>query len=104
MPETRTYADRREYLIKAVSRRRKQLRIQAVKYKGDECSFCGYKRCLAALDFHHIDATQKEFGISLDGITRSWERVKKNSINVFSFAQIVTGKYMQAYCSPQQQC
>jgi transcription elongation factor Elf1 len=77
MAEKRTYADRRQYLIMAVSRRRKRLREQAVKYKGGECIFCGYSRCQAVLDFHHLDPTQKEFGISMDGITRSWERVSK---------------------------
>ena len=29
------------------------------------------------MDFHHLDAKTKEFGISLDGITRSWDRVLK---------------------------
>lgn len=77
MPIKRTYADRREYLIMAVARRRKQLRDRAVKYKGGKCILCGYNRCQAALDFHHVDPTQKEFGISMDGITRSWERVLK---------------------------
>ena len=38
---------------------------------------CGYDRCQWALDFHHLDPSQKEFGISMDGITRSWERVQK---------------------------
>jgi DNA replicative helicase MCM subunit Mcm2 (Cdc46/Mcm family) len=77
MPKKRTYADRREYLIMAVARRRKILRERAVQYKGGKCIHCGYFRCQAALDFHHIDPTQKEFGISMDGITRSWERVQK---------------------------
>lgn len=77
MPKVRTYADRREYLIMAVARRRKRLRTKAVEYKGGKCINCGYNRCQAALDFHHLDATQKEFGISMDGITRAWERVQK---------------------------
>ena len=77
MPKKRTYADRREYLVMAVARRRKILRGRAVQYKGGKCISCGYYRCQAALDFHHVDTTQKEFGISMDGITRSWERVQK---------------------------
>lgn len=76
MAYKRTYADRREYLIMAVARRRKRLRQQAIEYKGGKCITCGYTRCQAALDFHHLDPTQKEFGISLDGITRSWTRVQ----------------------------
>ena len=77
MPKKRTYADRREYLIMAVARRRKKLREKAVEYKGGKCIFCAYNRCQAALDFHHLDPKQKEFGVSLDGITRSWERIIK---------------------------
>lgn len=77
MPEKRTYTDRREYLIMAVARRRRKLREKAVSYKGGKCIFCGYCRCQAALDFHHVNASEKEFGISMDGITRSWERVQK---------------------------
>ncbi len=77
MPTKRTYADRREYLIMAVARRRKQLREQSVEYKGGKCAFCDYNRCQNALDFHHLDAKAKEFGISRDGITRSWEKTKK---------------------------
>ncbi len=76
MARKRVYADRREYLIMAVARRRKTLRLRAVIYKGGKCIFCGYNRCMAALDFHHLDPTQKEFGISMDGITRSWIRVQ----------------------------
>ena len=74
MADKRTYADRREYLIKAVAKRRKTLRERAIKYKGDKCMLCGYDRCQAALDFHHFDEKKKDFGISKDGLTRSWER------------------------------
>lgn len=77
MPDKRTYADRREYLILAVARRRKRLREKAILDRGGKCITCGYDRCQAALDFHHIDPTQKEFGISKDGITRSWEKIQK---------------------------
>lgn len=32
----------------------------AVDYKGGSCSICGYNKSLAALDFHHIDPSQKD--------------------------------------------
>lgn len=76
MTRKRVYADRREYLIMAVARRRRMLRLRAIQYKGGKCSNCGYNRCIAALDFYHLDPTQKEFGISMDGITRSWIRIQ----------------------------
>jgi predicted HNH restriction endonuclease len=31
-----------------------------VEYKGGKCEICGYNKCLAALDFHHLDPSQKE--------------------------------------------
>lgn len=59
----------------AVSKRRKELVIKAVHYKGGKCSICSYNKCITALEFHHIDPTTKLFGIS-DGCTRSWEVIK----------------------------
>lgn len=73
----RTYADRREYLIKAVAKRRKKIRQMAIDYLGGKCLMCGYDKCSAALDFHHIDESTKSFGLSQDGMTRSWKRTKK---------------------------
>lgn len=77
MKDKRTYADRAEYIKQAVSRRRKKLRDMAIEYKGGKCTLCGYKRCMNALELHHEDASRKEFGVSQEGLTRSWERVKK---------------------------
>ncbi len=77
MPDTRTYADRREYMREAVKKRRKRLRQMARAYLGDKCMICGYDRCPGALDFHHRDPKQKEFGLSDRGLTRSWEKTKK---------------------------
>ena len=76
MKETRKYADRREYMIKAVSKRRRKLREMAVQYGGGKCALCGYDRCSDALEFHHNDSSKKDFAISQDGLTCSWERTK----------------------------
>lgn len=35
-----------------------------VGLKGGKCRLCGYDKCIAALEFHHTDPTQKEFQIS----------------------------------------
>jgi hypothetical protein len=74
--ETRTYADRREYMIQAVTKRRRKVKQMAVDYKGGKCERCGYNRCVDALDFHHIDPSQKDFSLGSKGHSRSWERVK----------------------------
>lgn len=75
MPEKRTYADRAEYLKKAVSLRRKKLRKMARDYKGGKCMLCGYSKCQDALDFHHKDPSKKDFGLSVKGLTRSWDKI-----------------------------
>ncbi|MBI4992759.1 MAG: hypothetical protein HZC26_01300 [Candidatus Magasanikbacteria bacterium] len=75
--EKRKYRDRALYLIKAVNKRRKKLRQMAIEHKGGKCILCGYKKCAQAFDFHHLNAAQKDFGISMNGLTRSWLRVGK---------------------------
>lgn len=76
MPDNRRYADRAEYLKAAVARRRKIIRKKLIDYKGGQCLRCGYKRCFDALELHHRDSQQKDFGLSSHGLTRSWEKVK----------------------------
>ncbi len=74
--DKRTYADRRDYLIKAVSNRRRILKQRSIEYKGGKCQICGYKRFQGALDLHHIDPKTKEFGISYKGYSRSWVKIQ----------------------------
>ena len=76
MAEKRTYQQRREYLIKAVQKRREKVRLMAIEYKGGRCQVCRYDRCAEALEFHHLDPTKKDFGISSKGYARSWEKVR----------------------------
>lgn len=44
--------------------RKQKLKEELVKYKGGKCKMCGYNKCNDALDFHHIDPSNKEFTIS----------------------------------------
>ncbi len=75
MTEKRKYSDRAEYMIKAVAKRRKKLKLMAIEYKGGKCILCGYNKCVRALNMHHKDPSQKEFGLSSRGLTRSWKKV-----------------------------
>jgi 5-methylcytosine-specific restriction endonuclease McrA len=75
MAERRPYSDRREYLIQAVQKRRKNIRWKAIAYKGGRCQICSYDRCAEALEFHHLNSSRKDFGISSKGYTRSWNKV-----------------------------
>ena len=76
MPDKRKYADRREALIKAVAKRRKKIKELAVEYKGGKCQLCNYSKCIGALELHHIEKTEKSFGIGDKGYTRSWDKVR----------------------------
>ena len=64
-------------MIMCVTKRRKKLKVMSVERKGGKCQICGYKRCIKALEFHHIDPSTKEFGLSTRGLTRSWAKIKK---------------------------
>lgn len=44
---------------------------RAVDYKGGACICCGYSACLAALDFHHRDPSQKE-GYGTGALKAHW--------------------------------
>ena len=77
--DKRIYADRAEYLKRAVVKRRRKLKAMLVEYKGGKCILCGYKRTPWALDLHHIDESKKSFSMSVRGLTRSWERLKREA-------------------------
>lgn len=61
----------------AVQRRRDSIKLKAVEYKGGSCVRCGYNAYIAALEFHHVEPEHKDFAISKEGHTRSWDRVKE---------------------------
>lgn len=45
--------------------RARGLKRQALEYKGGKCEICNYSKCVAALEFHHLDPKQKDFSISM---------------------------------------
>lgn len=62
--------------VEAVQKRRDELKKMAVEYKGGKCEICGYDKYVGALEFHHLNPEEKEFGIGAKGYTRSFEKVK----------------------------
>lgn len=68
--------ERKKQVVKNVQRRREKVKKLSIEYKGGECQICGYNKCIDALEFHHINPEEKEFGISAKGYTRSWEKVR----------------------------
>lgn len=67
---------RKQKQVILVTERRRRLKEMAVEYKGGECSKCGYNKCVNALEFHHLDPNEKDFGIGTNGHTRSWKRTR----------------------------
>ena len=72
--DKRTYSHRRETNKASVLKRRKENKRVLVEYKGGECQSCGYNKCIAALEFHHLDPSTKEF--ALTGNTFGLQRQK----------------------------
>jgi 5-methylcytosine-specific restriction endonuclease McrA len=62
--------------VEAVTRRRRKLKATLVEEAGGSCRLCGYSRYVGALEFHHLDPSQKAFGLSLGGMTRSLARAR----------------------------
>jgi hypothetical protein len=53
----------------------KKIKLKAVEYKGGKCEICGYDKCVRSLDFHHVNSSEKDFGIS-SGVCKSWIKIK----------------------------
>jgi len=50
MKDNRTYEERKQYLIKAVTKRRKQIRLKAIKHLGGKCMKCDIQNILKYLN------------------------------------------------------
>lgn len=61
--------------VVAVTKWRLNKRLELIKYKGGKCQICGYDKCFAALEFHHLDPKEKDFTIS--GKSWAFEKLKK---------------------------
>jgi transposase len=59
-----------------VTQWRRKVKRVLVAEAGGCCVLCGYDRCAAALEFHHVDPTAKAFGLSDDGVARSLDRAR----------------------------
>ncbi|HEY2282384.1 MAG TPA: helix-turn-helix domain-containing protein [Solirubrobacteraceae bacterium] len=74
--EPRGYYRCRKCRQEAVVRRRRKMKEILVMEAGGCCRLCGYYRCSAALQFHHLDPGAKEFGVAQGGMARSIDRLR----------------------------
>jgi Helix-turn-helix domain len=62
-----------------VAARRRRVKRQLVDEAGGRCVLCGYDKCVAALQFHHVDPDAKSFAISRAGITRALSKAREEA-------------------------
>jgi hypothetical protein len=74
--EGRGYYRCRRCRIESVSEWRRRVKLRLIEEFGGSCQLCGYDRCPAALEFHHLDPREKEFSVSRQGATRSYAEVR----------------------------
>jgi hypothetical protein len=66
----------RKCRMDAVTEWRRGKKSKLVEEAGGRCVLCGYDRCDAALQFHHLDPASKSFALSMRGVTRSMEKCR----------------------------
>lgn len=63
----------------SVSAWRRRMKRLLVAEAGGCCAVCGYERCVAALQFHHVDPATKRFGLGGRGLARSIETLREEA-------------------------
>ena len=66
-------------LVEGVTKRRRKVKQILVEEAGGECVICGYDRCVAALDFHHINPEEKSFGLAECGVTIAIQKLREEA-------------------------
>jgi len=69
----------RKCRMERVAAWRRRAKATLVAEAGGSCRLCGYDKCLAALQFHHLDPREKSFALSLCGVTRSIEVLRREA-------------------------
>lgn len=59
----------------AVTIKRRAIKKALIEYAGGKCQKCGYNKCMRALEFHHLNPEEKDFGIS-KVLTRNIKQLK----------------------------
>ena len=62
---------------RAEKARRIQIGLVIDSYKREGCSVCGYKRCQRALEFHHLNGTEKEWDVGIGSGWRSKAKLRR---------------------------
>lgn len=57
--------------------RRIRIKEEFINYKGGKCSICGYSKCYSALEFHHLNPSEKDFTIAQNSSYKNMKILKK---------------------------
>jgi hypothetical protein len=72
--------DKKQKHIQYVLARGKKRKSELIKQFGGKCKYCGYSRCERALTFHHLNRSEKLFGLSINNLwSKSLEAVNAES-------------------------
>jgi hypothetical protein len=63
-----------------VIRWRRRAKLRLVAEAGGRCVLCGHDEFPGALQFHHVDPSQKSFGLAMRGLTRSIARLREEAV------------------------
>ena len=63
----------------AVSEWRRRAKRILVDDAGGGCALCGYDRCVAALQFHHVDPSTKRFGLGSRGLAQALDKLREEA-------------------------
>lgn len=61
--------------VDAVTKARRTRKKKLVELFGGGCKICGYSKCQQSLQFHHLDPSEKKYGISSKGACRSLDEM-----------------------------
>jgi hypothetical protein len=71
--EKRKRINKRTYVYQ--KKQREERKRKLVDYFGGRCIKCGYFKCIAALEFHHINPEEKNIALSASGLMKKWDVV-----------------------------
>lgn len=55
---------------------RRRTKARMIASMGGQCAICGYKKCHAALAFHHLDPSKKDFGFgAMRASPKNWLKI-----------------------------
>jgi hypothetical protein len=65
--------------VEQVTARRRRVKQILVEEAGGRCIVCGYDRCQRALEFHHLDPTEKRFPLAHRGLSQGIAKLRAES-------------------------